>query len=247
MTDMTVLLKFSGEALAGPEHKFPIDYVVLRTMCQEVVDAIIEAPANGKTLRVGIMPGGGNIMRGKVAKEHGIDPVAADHMGMMATVINAIAIQNIFEQILKESGTRVLSAIEIRPVAELYIQRRAVRHLEKGRIVIFGAGSGNPFFTTDTAAALRAKEIGASLLLKATDADGIFDSDPRKNPQAKPLKHVTYERCVQEKLNVMDMTAFTLCEENEIPIRVFSMKEPGRIKRALLGEDVGSLVSKAAA
>lgn len=248
-----VLLKFSGEALAGPENKFPIDPTVLRAMCQEVVEARREhdrlhqeEPEDQRTmLQIAIVVGGGNIIRGQIAKEQGFDESAADHMGMLATLINSVATQNVLEQILGEGSTRVLSALPIDTVAEPFIKRRATRHLMRGHIVIFGAGSGNPFFTTDTAAVLRAKEIDAEVILKASNVDGIYDKDPRKVPGLQPFSRLTFDECIAKKYKVMDQTAFTLAQEgrNPIPIRVFSMMQPGNIRRALLGDNIGTLVT----
>ncbi|MCR4256624.1 MAG: UMP kinase [Candidatus Uhrbacteria bacterium] len=237
MRKRRLVLKFSGEEIAGPEGKL-IDYAVLRRMCTEVADAVREG-----NLEVAIVNGGGNMVRGKDAAANGVDPVAADYMGMTATLINSLAIQSIMEQILGEESTRVMSALEIKPVSEMYIHRRAKRHLEKGRIVIFACGSGNPFFTTDTAAALRAKEIGADMLLKGTRAPGICARDPNKFPDEKPFPRLTIEECIAKRYKVMDQTAFTLCRENKIPLRVFSITRPGNIRKALLGEDIGTLVT----
>jgi uridylate kinase len=241
----TLLIKFSGEALAGPEGR-TIDYNVLRVMCQEVADARVEAKECGEDLRICIVSGGGNIMRGRDAKQHGIDSNAADYMGMLATVINTIAIQNVLEQICGPESTRVHTALDIHRVAEPFIVRKVIHQLNEGLIVIFGAGTGNPFFSTDTAAALRASEVGASMWLKATDAEGVFDSNPKTNPNAKLLKRVTHDRCIADKLEVMDQTSLTLSRERNLDICVFSMKQPGNIKRALLGEDIGTLITMAA-
>jgi len=239
MKKRRLVLKFSGEEIAGPDGK-GINYQVLHQMGSELVEAVREGD-----LEVAVVPGGGNMVRGKDAKAAGVDPVAADHMGMLATLINAVALQSVVEQILGEQSTRVQSALEVQAVSEMFINRRAVRHLEKGRIVFFACGTGNPFFTTDTAGALRAKEIGADLLLKGTRAPGICARDPRRFPDEKPFKRLTFEECISRRYEVMDQTAFTLCLENKIDIRVFSITEPGNIKKALLGEDIGTLVTAA--
>jgi uridylate kinase len=188
----------------------------------------------------GIVIGGGNIFRGLAASERGFDRVSADHMGMLATVINALALQDALENM--DVHTRVLSAIEMRQVAEPYIKRRAVRHLEKGRVVIFGAGTGNPYFSTDTTAALRAMEIKADIILKATKVDGIYDADPVLVPDALRFGRITYLDVLTRGLKVMDTTAISMCMDNEMPIVVFNILEPGNIKRVILGEDIGSIV-----
>jgi len=194
-----------------------------------------------KGAEVAIVIGGGNIYRGIEASRTGIDRVQGDYMGMLATVINSMALQSGIEKL--GVSTRLLTALEIRQVAEPFIKRRAVRHLEKGRVVIFGAGTGNPYFTTDTAAALRATEIEADVILKGTRVDGIYDSDPEKNPNAVRYEQVTFQEAISKKLNVMDMTAFTLCQENNIPIMVFDMNRKGNLQRIVEGEKVGTLVS----
>jgi uridylate kinase len=191
-------------------------------------------------VQMGIVIGGGNIFRGLAASERGFDRVSADHMGMLATVINALALQDALENM--DVHTRVLSAIEMRQVAEPYIKRRAVRHLEKGRVVIFGAGTGNPYFSTDTTAALRAMEIKADIILKATKVDGIYDADPVLVPDALRFGRITYLDVLTRGLKVMDTTAISMCMDNEMPIVVFNILEPGNIKRVILGEDIGSIV-----
>ena len=191
-------------------------------------------------VEIGIVIGGGNIFRGLAASERGFDRVSADHMGMLATVINAIALQDALEN--ADIHTRVLSAIEMRQVAESFIKRRAVRHLEKGRVVIFAAGTGNPYFSTDTTAALRAMEIKAEIIMKATKVDGIYDADPLKSLDAKKIARISYIDVIKRKLRVMDTTAISLCMDNELPIVVFNIRERGNIKRVILGEQIGSLV-----
>jgi uridylate kinase len=228
-----VLLKLSGEALMG-EQKFGIDTKVVIQYAQEI-KSIVE-----QGIEVAIVIGGGNIYRGISASETGIDRVQGDYMGMLATVINSMALQSGLEK--EGVYTRLLTALEIKQVAEPFIKRRAVRHLEKGRVVIFGAGTGNPYFTTDTAAALRATEIGADVILKGTRVDGIYDKDPEKHADAIKFQTITYTEAIGKKLNVMDMTAFTLCQENNIPIIVFDMNTEGNLQRVVLGEEVGTLV-----
>ncbi len=191
-------------------------------------------------VEIGIVIGGGNIFRGLAASERGFDRVSADHMGMLATVINAIALQDALEN--ADIHTRVLSAIEMRQVAESFIKRRAVRHLEKGRVVIFAAGTGNPYFSTDTTAALRAMEIKAEIIMKATKVDGIYDADPLKSLDAKKIARISYIDVIKRKLRVMDTTAISLCMDNELPIVVFNIRDRGNIKRVILGEQIGSLV-----
>lgn len=229
-----ILLKLSGEALMG-EQKFGIDTNVVLQYAEEI-KSIVDQGAE-----VAIVIGGGNIYRGIEASRTGIDRVQGDYMGMLATVINSMALQSGIEKL--GVSTRLLTALEIRQVAEPFIKRRAVRHLEKGRVVIFGAGTGNPYFTTDTAAALRATEIEADVILKGTRVDGIYDSDPEKNPNAVRYEQVTFQEAISKKLNVMDMTAFTLCQENNIPIMVFDMNRKGNLQRIVNGEKVGTLVS----
>lgn len=229
-----ILLKLSGEALGG-EAGQGISPEVIRDMAEQVR----EVRALG--VEVVIVVGGGNIFRGISGSERGIERATGDYMGMLATVINALALQDALEKI--GVATRVQSAITMSQVAEPFIRRRAVRHLEKGRVVIFGGGTGNPYFSTDTAAALRANEIGAEVILKATKVDGIYDSDPKKNPKAKRFSHITYLDALQRQLKVMDSTAFSLCMDNKMPIIVFDLFKPHNIKRVVLGEKVGTLVS----
>jgi uridylate kinase len=229
-----ILLKISGEALAGPAGR-GIDFSVLGRVAREVQ----EVRACG--VDVGIVVGGGNIFRGSLAaQEHGIDRSVGDYMGMLATVINALALQGALESIGLE--TRLLTAIEMREVAEPFIPRRALRHLEQGRVVIFAAGTGNPFFTTDTAAVLRAAQMKADAILKATNVDGVFDRDPRRHPEAKRYEHLTHLDVLKQGLKVMDATAISLGMDNKIPIIVFNMEIVGNIKRAVFGE-VGTTVS----
>ena len=231
-----VMLKLSGEALAGTEGGFGIDPATLLTLAGEV------AGAHAMGAECGVVIGGGNIFRGLKGHGQGMDRSTADYMGMLATVINSLALQDTLERL--KVPTRVLSALDIRQVAEPYIRRRAVRHLEKGRVVIFAAGTGNPFFSTDTAAALRSMEIGASLLCTATKVEGVYDKDPHAHPDAVMYKRLDYDRCLSERIGVMDSTAITLCRENKLPIRVFALLKHGNIVRVLSGEDVGTLVSE---
>jgi len=228
-----VVLKLSGEALMGHEN-YGIDPVVINAMAKD----IIEAQKAGA--QIGLVIGGGNIFRGAGLAENGMDRVTGDHMGMLATVINALAMADALEK--QGAYSRVMSAIKINEVCEDYIRRRAIRHLEKGRIAIFAAGTGNPFFTTDSAAALRATEIGADLLLKATKVDGIYDSDPKKNPNAKRFEHLTYDEVIARNLQVMDTAAFALCRDNRVPLRIYDMMQPGALMRILRGEEIGTLV-----
>jgi len=229
-----VVLKLSGEALAGNQG-YGIDPPVLARVAQEVRDVLQLG------VEIAIVIGGGNIFRGVAASAQGMERATADYMGMLATVINALALQDALEK----SGlqTRVLSAIEMRAVAEPYIRRRAIRHLEKGRVVIFAAGTGNPFFTTDTAGALRAIEIGADVIMKATKVDGIYTADPKRDAGAERLLRVTYIEALSRRLEVMDTTAISLCMENSLPIVVFDLTSTGNIRRIVLGEPVGSIVS----
>jgi uridylate kinase len=231
-----VMLKLSGEALAGSDGAFGIDPATLVILATEV------AEAHALGAECGVVIGGGNIFRGLKGHGQGMDRSTADYMGMLATVINALALQDTLERL--KVDTRVVSALDIRQVAEPYIRRRAVRHLEKGRVVIFAAGTGNPYFSTDTAAALRSMEIGASLLCKATNVEGVFDKDPKKFPDAVMYRRLDYDRCLSDRIGVMDSTAITLCRENKLPIRVFALLKRGNIKRVLLGDDVGTLVSE---
>jgi uridylate kinase len=228
-----ILLKVSGESLAG-KKKFGLDPATLTAIAREikgVVDLKVE---------VGIVVGGGNIFRGLEASAQGIDRAVADNMGMLATVINALALQDALEK--EGVPTRVMSAITMNEVAEPYIRRRAMRHLEKGRVVIFGAGTGSPFFTTDTAAALRATEIGATAILKGTRVEGIYDRDPEKDAQARMLTRLGYFDVLERSLKVMDSTAITMAMEQHIPIIVFKMLTPGNMKKVVLGETVGTIV-----
>jgi uridylate kinase len=229
-----VVLKLSGEALAG-SLGYGIDPPVLVRIGREVRD-VAELG-----VQVAIVIGGGNIFRGIAASAGGMERATADYMGMLATVINALALQDALEKCGLQ--TRVLSAIEMRAVAEPYIRRRAIRHLEKGRVVIFAAGTGNPFFTTDTAGALRAIEIGADVIMKATKVDGIYTADPKRDAQAERLTRVTYIDVLSRRLEVMDTTAISLCMENSLPIVVFDLTSTGNIRRIVLGEPVGSIVS----
>ena len=230
-----VLLKLSGEALMG-DGDYGIDPGIINGLAREII-AAQQAGAE-----VGVVIGGGNIFRGAGLAAGGMDRVTGDHMGMLATVINALAMQDALEK--HGVNARVMSAIKINQICEDYIRRRAVRHLEKGRIAIFAAGTGNPFFTTDSAAALRATEINAELLLKATKVDGIYDSDPKKNPAAKRFQRLTYDDVLQRNLQVMDTAAFALCRENDIPLRIYDMSNAGALMRILQGEDIGTLVTR---
>ncbi|HUR79934.1 MAG TPA: UMP kinase [Thermoanaerobaculia bacterium] len=229
-----ILLKLSGEALMGGRRS-GIDSDVL----SDVADEVAEVQRLG--VQVAIVIGGGNIFRGVTGATQGIDRVAGDHMGMLATVINALALQDALER--RNVPTRVTTAITMAEVAEPFLRRRAIRHLEKGRVVICAAGTGNPFFTTDSAAALRAAELKCDIIFKATKVDGIYTADPNKDPNAQRLPHVTYQRVLAERLEVMDAAAIDLARGSSIPIYIFSLREKGNIKRALLGEDVGSIVS----
>ena len=228
-----ILLKLSGEALQG-SRQAGIDFDTVAKFCEEIKQV------HDLGVQIGLVVGGGNIFRGSAGTKNGLDKPTGDYMGMLATIINALAMQSGLEK--AGVPTRVLTAIEVRPVSEPYIRRRAIRHLEKGRIVIFGAGTGNPFFTTDTAAALRASEIGAEVLLKATKVDGIYDSDPVSNPKATRYDVLSYTDVLSRSLAVMDATAISLCRENKLPILVFNFTEPGNIVRALHGEAIGTFV-----
>ncbi|HET7705592.1 MAG TPA: UMP kinase [Thermoanaerobaculia bacterium] len=229
-----ILLKLSGEALMGGRRS-GIDAETLAGIADEIAEV-------GKMdVQIAIVIGGGNIFRGVTAATEGIDRVAGDHMGMLATVINAIALQDALER--RNVQTRVTTAITMSEVAEPFIRRRAIRHLEKKRVVICAAGTGNPFFTTDSAAALRASELKCDIIFKATKVDGIYTADPAKDPTATRLTHVTYQRVLAERLQVMDASAIDLARNSNIPIYIFSLREKGNIKRALLGEEVGSIVS----
>ncbi len=228
-----VLLKLSGEALMG-KSDYGIDPDVLVALAKEVIE-IQKAGA-----QVGLVIGGGNIFRGAGLQSKGMDRVTGDHMGMLATVINALAMQDALERL--GAYARTMSALTVNEVCEDYIRRRAIRHLEKGRIVLFAAGTGNPFFTTDSAAALRAIEVGADLLLKATKVDGIYDADPKKKKNAVRFDRLTYEEVLSRDLQVMDTAAFALCRDQALPIRIYDMMQPGALMRILRGEQLGTLV-----
>lgn len=229
-----ILLKLSGEALMG-QFDYGVDPEVLSRVAAEIIEL------TKLDVQVAVVIGGGNIFRGAGLAQGGMDRVTGDHMGMLATVINCLALQDAIER--QGAYCRVMSAIKINQVCEDYIRRRAVRHLEKGRVVVFAAGTGNPFFTTDSAASLRAIEINAELMLKATKVDGVYDADPVTNPNATLYKNLSYDQLLTDKLNVMDATAMVMCRDNGIPLRVFNMFNPGDLKRVALGEDVGTLVT----
>jgi uridylate kinase len=229
-----VLLKLSGEALMGE-----LDYGIEPQVIQRIAAEISTARKSG--VEIAIVVGGGNIFRGAGLARAGMDRVTGDYMGMLATVMNALAIQDALES--QDVHARVMSALQINAVCEDYIRRRAIRHLEKGRVVIMAAGTGNPFFTTDTAASLRAIEIGADVLLKATKVDGVYDDDPAKNPDAKRFEGVTYDRVIEDKLGVMDATAIVMCRDNHLPIRVFDLSRPNALAQAMTGDELGTLVS----
>ena len=228
-----IILKLSGEVLKG------MDDVIDPSVANRIASEVAEIHHLG--VKVSVVIGGGNIWRGITSANKGMDRSTADYMGMLATIINGLALQ----QALEKAGvdTRVQTAIEVKNVAEPFIRRRAIRHLDKGRVVIFVAGTGNPFFSTDTAAALRASEMGAEILLKATKVDGIYDSDPRKNPEAKRYTQVSYGEALEKRLQVMDSTAFALCMDNQVPIVVFDMFKEGNLKGVVLGEKIGTLVT----
>ena len=229
-----ILLKLSGEALGGPTGQ---------NICAEAVAGMAEQIREVRELgvQVVIVVGGGNIFRGLSGSKRGIERATGDYMGMLATIINGLALQDALEKL--GVPTRVQSAISMAQVAEPFIRRRAVRHLEKGRVVIFGGGTGNPYFSTDTAAALRANEIGAEVVLKATKVDGIYDSDPKENPKARRYSQIRYSEALQKQLKVMDSTAFSLCMDNKTPIIVFDFFQPHNLKRVVMGERVGTLVT----
>ncbi len=231
-----ILLKLSGEALCGSTGGFGVDPETLIAICSEIA----EVHALGAEL--GLVIGGGNIFRGLKGSAQGMDRTSADYMGMLATVINGLAVQDALEK--QGVPTRVMTALQINQVAEPYIRRRAVRHLEKGRVVIFAAGTGNPYFSTDTAAALRAMEIQAEVLCKATKVEGVYTKDPVKFTDAKMFRRLSYDRFLQERMGVMDSTAVTLCRDNKLPIRVFALGERGNIQRVVQGEDLGTLVAE---
>lgn len=228
-----ILLKLSGESLMGDQP-----YGIQPEALLRYADEIKSIQELG--VEIAIVIGGGNIFRGLAASAHGMDRSSADYVGMLATVMNSIALQDVLEK--KGVFTRVMSALELRQLAEPYIRRRATRHLEKGRVVIFAGGTGNPYFTTDTAAALRAIEIGAEVILKATRVDGVFDDDPLENPKATRFNDLTYIEVLQKNLKVMDSTSISLCMDNKLPIIVFNLLQQGNVKRAVLGEKVGTLV-----
>ncbi len=228
-----VLLKISGEALMGDES-FGIDPAILDRLAKEIMEL------HDLGAEVALVVGGGNIFRGAGLAEGGVDRVTGDHMGMLATVINGLAMQDVLER--NGGKVRVMSALEVNEVCEAYIRRRAVRHLEKGRIVIFVAGTGNPFFTTDSAASLRAIEVGADLLVKATKVGGIYSDDPMTNPDAVFYPRLTYDRAIREDLSVLDQAAFVLCKENSMTLRVLNINEPGAMLKVVQGEDIGTLV-----
>ncbi|HOS80924.1 MAG TPA: UMP kinase [Anaerolineae bacterium] len=230
-----IILKIGGEALAGPGG-FGID----PGRADEVAARI--AAVQALDTEIGLVIGAGNIWRGRLGLEHGMDQVTADHMGMLATMMNALAMADALER----AGivTRVQSAIEMRAIAEPYIRLRAIRHLEKGRVVIFGAGTGNPYFTTDTAAALRAAEVGADLLIKATKVDGVYDRDPKVNAEAQRYERLTYLEALNLRVGVMDLTAITLCMDNDLPIIVLNLWDAGSLERAVMGETVGTLITR---
>lgn len=228
-----ILLKLSGESLMGSQQ-YGIDVKMLETYAEEVHEAVSSGA------QVAIVIGGGNIFRGLSAHNSGIDRVQGDYMGMLATVINGIALQSAIEK--KGTLTRLVTAIKMDQIAEPFIRRRAIRHLEKGRVVIFGAGTGNPYFTTDSAAALRAIEIQADVILKGTRVDGIYTADPEKHPDATRYDKISFDEVIQKNLNVMDMTAFTLCRENNLPIIVFDMNKKGNLQKIMQGDDIGTLV-----
>ena len=229
-----VLLKLSGEALMGE-----LDYGIEPQVIQRIAAEISAARKTG--VEIAIVVGGGNIFRGEGLARSGMDRVTGDHMGMLATVMNALAIQDALESL--DVHARVMSALRVNAVCEDYIRRRAIRHLEKGRIVIMAAGTGNPFFTTDTAASLRAIEIGADVLLKATKVDGVYDADPASNPDAKRFERVSYDEVIEGKLRVMDATSVVMCRDNDLPIRVFDLTRANALVHAMTGDRVGTLVS----
>ncbi|MGH9390322.1 MAG: UMP kinase [Vicinamibacteria bacterium] len=229
-----VLVKLSGEVLMGSES-FGIDPEVAQSMAREIHGV------HALGVQIAAVIGGGNIFRGIAPSARGMDRVSADHMGMLATVINAVALQDALEKL--DIHTRVMSAIEMRAIAEPFIRRRAIRHLEKGRVVIFAAGTGNPYFSTDTAAALRAMEIKADVIMKGTRVSGIYSADPETNPGATFFENITYREVMEKRLKVMDTTAISLCMDNKLPIIVFDVREPGNMRRVVLGERVGTKVT----
>lgn len=229
-----ILLKVSGEALMG-SGDFGIDTATVEFICSEIKSI------KDLGTEIGVVVGGGNIFRGLGASERGMDRVTADNMGMLATVINSLALMDTLEKM--NIFTRVMSAVKIEAFAETYIRRRAVRHMEKGRLVIFAAGTGNPYFSTDTAASLRAMETGAELFIKATNVDGVYSADPKKDPNAKLYKRLNYMEVLTKELKVIDSTAVSLLKENKIPVRVIDIKTQGNLKKIIMGEDVGTLIS----
>jgi len=229
-----IVLKLSGEALMG-DQAFGISSDMLKYVAEEI-RSIFDIG-----VQISVVVGGGNFFRGVVASSFGMDRTSADHMGMLATVINSLALQDALEK--RGIQTRIQTAISMHEVAEPYILRRAIRHLEKGRVVIFGAGTGNPYFTTDTAAVLRAQEIHAEILLKATKVDGLYDSDPIVNSEAKMLKQITYMEVLEKQLKVMDMTAISLAMDNDLPLSVFNLKQKGNIRKVVCGEEVGTMIN----
>jgi uridylate kinase len=232
-----ILLKLSGEALCGAVGGFGLDPVTIEAISSELADV------QRQGVELAIVIGGGNIFRGLKGSASGMDRASADYMGMMATVINGIALQDALDK--KGVPTRVMTALDVRAVAEPYIRKRALRHLEKGRIVIFVAGTGNPYFSTDTAASLRAMEMQAQILCKATKVEGVYDRDPAKFADASMFRQVSYERFIRERIGVMDATAVTLCRDNKLPIRVFALGAKGNIQRVVDGEPIGTLVTEA--
>lgn len=229
-----ILVKLSGEALMGP-GEYGIHTPTVQFICQQIKD--IKALGT----EIGLVVGGGNIFRGMNAAERGMDRVTADNMGMLATVMNSLALMDALEK--AGMYTRVMSAVKVEAFAEPYIRRRAVRHMEKGRLVIFAAGTGNPYFSTDTAASLRAMEVGAQLMIKATNVDGVYSADPKKVPDAKFYSRLSYMDVLKNELKVMDSTAISLLKENRIPVRVVGLSTPGNLKRVVMGEDIGTLIS----
>lgn len=229
-----VLLKLSGETLVG-DQQFGIDSSKLSHYARQIKEL------NELSVEVAIVIGGGNIYRGLQAESSGIERVQGDYMGMLATVINGLALQSALENI--DVNTRLITAINMQQIAEPYIRRRAIRHLEKGRVVIFSAGTGSPYFTTDTTAALRANEIGAEVILKGTRVDGVYSSDPEKDPGAEKYETITFSNVILKGLKIMDMTAFTLCQENELPIVVFNINDEENLRKIILGEEVGTVIS----
>lgn len=228
-----ILLKLSGEALMGDQGG-GIDPLTIRRLAEEIVEL------GGAGVQVGLVIGGGNIIRGAQTAGEGLERVTGDYMGMLATVINALAMQDALEH--HGRPVRVMSALKINQVCEDYIRRRAIRHLEKGRVVIFAAGTGNPFFTTDTAASLRAIEIEAQLLIKATKVDGVYSADPKTDPSARFYTRLSYDEALDQRLNVMDATALVLCRDHDMPLRVMNIFQPGAVMRLVMGEDIGSLI-----